>query len=88
MYRWSWFISGLGHIATSNGEVWVTGGRYGLVWADDTKAVSPDGHTTTFPSGDETVLLGLPWDTSKGKMQPDHEVLHDGACGFGELSGI
>ncbi|KAK5086085.1 hypothetical protein LTR70_007320 [Exophiala xenobiotica] len=82
--QWSWFISGLGHITLLNStdKVWVVGGKYGLVYADDTDTY---GHSTTFPSTDETVLLGLP--TADGK-QPEHEVLHEGACGWADLIGI
>lgn len=82
-HRWSWFISGLGHITlpSSTDEPWITGGRYGLVFADD---VHTSGHFTSFPSKDETVLLGLPTANSK---QPEHEVLHEGACNLDDLIG-
>lgn len=83
-HRWSWFISGLGHIQllNSSDEAWIVGGKYGLVYADD---VDTYGHYTTFPSKEETVLLGLP--TADGR-RPDHEVLHEGACTWEDLLGI
>ncbi|KAK5073797.1 hypothetical protein LTR64_007065 [Lithohypha guttulata] len=79
--QWSWFISGLGHITLpeSTDEAWIVGGRYGLVFADD---VYTSGHYTTFPSKDETVLLGLP---VLDGQQPEHEVLHEGACEWEDL---
>lgn len=73
----------MGHITLpdSTDEAWITGGRYGLVFADD---VNTTGHYTTFPSAEETVLLGLP---VMGGKEPDHEVLHEGACALADLIG-
>lgn len=67
---------------SSSGEVWVTGGKYGLIFADDVG--TSNGHLTTFPSGDETVLLTFA--TGMGAV-PEHEVLHEGPCGWEELLG-
>lgn len=82
--RFSILLSGLIHITlpSSSYEAWVTGGRYGIIYADD---VNTTGHHTTFPSGDETVLLGIP--TADGK-QPEHMVLHEGPCGWEDLVGL
>ena len=75
-------MSGLGHITlpTSSDEAWIVGGRYGLVFADDANTT---GHYTTFPGRDDTIILGLP--TANGQ-QPSHQVLHEGACTWGDLA--
>lgn len=89
--RYSWFITGLGHISLpyspdrltnpSITETWITGGRYGLVYADD---VYTDGHLTSFSSDQETVLLGLP---TAGGRQPEHMVVREGGCRWEDLVG-
>lgn len=53
-----------------------------MIFADD---VNTTGHDTTFPSQDETVLLGIPF---AGGGQPEHVVLHEGCCGWSDLVGI
>lgn len=51
------------------------------MFADD---VNTTGHHTTFPSSEQTVLLGLPLQNGR---QPEHEVLHEGACTWADLVG-
>ncbi|KAI1466796.1 uncharacterized protein F4812DRAFT_67217 [Daldinia caldariorum] len=58
-------------------EVTIHGGRYGLLYVEDTSDVSAWGHRTTFPGYDETVLLMLP---VRDGVNPPHTVLHDGPC--------
>lgn len=85
--QYVWFITGLVHLSLPNvtDEAWVYGGKYGLIFADDTVDVSRWGHITKYPGADETVASTIP--TENG-TRPDHVVLHDGACEPGELSGI
>lgn len=78
-------ISGLAHIQIHNStsEAWIIGGRYGLVFAGDTNTTN--GHSYTFPSGDDTVILNMP--TANGQV-PAHQVLHAGQCLPSELDAI
>ena len=73
------FLSGLAHITlpNSNQDVWVTGGKDGLIIAADTAAVSREGHFTTYPSTSETVALQI---VVEGGKEPAHTVLHAGPC--------
>ena len=77
-------MSGLAHITlpTSKDEVYVEGGKYGLIIAADTAAVSALGHNTTYPSNQETIALQIP--TAAGVV-PAHKVLHGGACSMTEM---
>ncbi|KAL9020292.1 MAG: hypothetical protein Q9185_002473 [Variospora sp. 1 TL-2023] len=54
----------------------IKGGRHGLIIAADTKDVSRVGHVTTYPTGEETVAISMPF--ADGKV-PEHVVLEDGA---------
>lgn len=65
------------------GEAWITGGKYGLIFADD--VATTNGHLTTFPGNDETALLTF---ATGGGAVPEHEVLHEGACGWDETIGL
>ena len=58
------------------------GGKNGLILAADTACVSRRGHTTVYPSREQTVAVVLPLD---GGEVPVHEVLHEGACVVEEL---
>ena len=91
--QWSLFVSGLGRIQIlandgsglvneSSDEAWITGGKYGLIFADDVG--TSNGHLTTFPSNDETVLLTF---ATAGGAVPEHDVLHEGPCGWEETVG-
>jgi hypothetical protein len=85
--RYVYFISGLAHITLPNatGEVWVQGGKYGLIIAADDAAVSKYGHTTSYPGDADTVALQVPF---KGGVAPNHTVLHSGPCTWPEMTGI
>ncbi len=74
---------GSGGVDKSAGEVWITGGKYGLIFADDVK--TSNGHLTTFPGNDETVLLTFATD---GGAVPEHDILHEGACGWEDMVGV
>jgi hypothetical protein len=55
----------------------VGGGTKGVIFAADTKAVSESGHTTFYPSSQQTVALQLP---TPGGAIPEHKVLYRGPC--------
>ncbi|KAI2784744.1 hypothetical protein F4815DRAFT_441047 [Daldinia loculata] len=80
--QYIWVISGLMHMSLPNAtdEVIVHGGRYGLMYIDDTADVSAGGHRSTFPGDDETILLMIP---VRGGINPPHWVLYDGPCRIG-----
>ncbi|EPQ55764.1 hypothetical protein GLOTRDRAFT_121223 [Gloeophyllum trabeum ATCC 11539] len=76
------FLSGLAHITLPNStqEAWVQGGRNGMIFAADTADVSLLGHSTAYPSGDQTVAMQIP---TEGGLVPNHTVLHSGPCVVG-----
>ena len=67
----------------SAGEAWVTGGKHGLIFADD--VATRNGHLTTFPSSDETVIVTF---ATEGGRVPEHDFLHEGACEWKEMAGL
>jgi hypothetical protein len=85
--RYSLFLSGLARISlpNSNSEAWVQGGKYGILIAADTKAVSKDGHITDFPGRDQTVIAQFSF--VDGKL-PEYKTLYDGPCSFNEMIGM
>jgi hypothetical protein len=85
--RYVAFLSGLAHITLPNAaeEVWVQGGKYGLIIAVDNAVVSEYGHITTYPSDADTVALQVPF--SSGVI-PNHMALHQGPCRWPEMAGI
>lgn len=71
------FIAGLAHVTLpqdSSQELWLVGGRGGLVIAADTTG---EGHITMYPSDQQTVTLTAPF---AGGVIPEHEVLKEGPC--------
>ncbi|KAI0004005.1 hypothetical protein F4779DRAFT_81257 [Xylariaceae sp. FL0662B] len=85
--QYVWYISGLSHISLPNatGDAWVYGGKYGLVYADDTADISSWGHLTQYPGNDETIAIQIP---VEGGVNPEHSVLHDGPCSWEETTGV
>ena len=83
MGRWNAFLSGLTHITIPNSqqEVYIEGGKYGLLLAADTADVSQSGHISS--TGAEEVT-GLMIPTPNGQL-PKHNVLHSNPCGPNEL---
>lgn len=95
------FLSGVAHITLTNSkdDVWITGGKFGVIVAADKDA--SDGHISTYPSADDTVSLQvcshlegiailvthlqIPF---KDGVVSHHEVVHDGPCGWEEMVGI
>lgn len=82
--RWVYFTSGKAVITlpTSSEKATVIGGQNGLILAADVQAVSRQGHTTVYPSMEQTVAVVSPLD---GGEVPVHEVLYQGACRVEEL---
>ena len=90
--RYSLFMAGLAHISVPNCsgppsecETWVSGGKYGMIIANDLKSDSKDGHITEFPSSDTTVIAQFPCD---GNVPPAHIVLHKGPCRPDEMLAL
>ncbi|KAL8992408.1 MAG: hypothetical protein Q9169_007124 [Polycauliona sp. 2 TL-2023] len=77
--QWVYYTSGKAVITLpkSPDTATVFGGANGLILAADVAAVSKLGHTTVYPSGQETTVVVMP---IKGNMVPKHTVLHKGAC--------
>lgn len=61
------------------------GGKYGLILAADTAAVSKKGHITRYPGDDTTTALQI---RIKDNVAPPHKVLHKGACRKDEVSEL
>lgn len=72
-------------LPNATGEAYVYGGKYGLIYADDTKDISSWGHITRYPGGDETIAVTFP---VRDGINPEHMVLHDGPCTTEEAFGI
>lgn len=72
------FLSGEAHITVpdSTTEAFVDGGKNGVIFAADIANVSANGHSTNYPSGEETRVLQIP----TGGTIPQHTVLHSGPC--------
>ncbi|KAI1082807.1 hypothetical protein F5B20DRAFT_577886 [Whalleya microplaca] len=85
--QYVWFISGVVHLSLPNatGDALVHGGKYGLIYADDTKDISGWGHRTQYPGNDETIAFQVPVEAG---INPGHTVLHDGPCSLGESIGV
>lgn len=82
------FTTGLAYITLpSDGNVsaLVPGGQFGLIFAADTKDVTPEGHRTQYPGITETIALQIP--TKDGKVPP-HSVLHTGPCIANDVAGV
>lgn len=89
--RFVWWISGLVHFTLPNitegvpSEALIYGGKYGLIFAEDTADVSVFGHGTEYPSADVTVSFSFP---TQGGVTPAHTVLHDGPCLVNDIAGL
>ena len=77
--RYVYFTSGAAKISlpTSEDTVTVKGGPYGLILATDIASVSTLGHSTVYPSHEQTIGVVVPL---TGNQVPVHRVLHAGAC--------
>ncbi|KAL5121116.1 hypothetical protein ACEQ8H_000967 [Pleosporales sp. CAS-2024a] len=90
--QYSLTMAGLIHIRTPYSglpdylnEVWVQGGRHGWVIAADLLEFAAQGHITTFPGTEKTVIAEFP---VAGNKPPAHEVLHVGPCTSEDLAGL
>jgi hypothetical protein len=90
--RYSLFLSGLAHISTPDSglpphlnEVYIAGGRHGIVIAADLKGIAGKGHVTTFPGLDRTIIAQFPVADNK---VPEHSVLHVGPCTLADLAEL
>lgn len=83
--QWVWFITGLAHITLpgSSDEAWIRGGKYGLLWAGDTREQSECGHSTLYH--EESVTLALM--TENGE-EPEHKIVRQGGCLPQDLLGL
>jgi hypothetical protein len=66
-------------------EVWIQGGKYGLIIADDTAGRTEHGHLTRYPSAANTIALQIPIEDRENFK---YKVLHKGACREEEMTGI
>lgn len=85
-------MSGLAHISTPNSglpahlnEVYISGGRHGMLIAADLKEVAAKGHVTEFPGNDQTLIAQFP---VRGNKTPEHRILHGGPCTWADLEGL
>ena len=85
-------MAGLAHISTPHSglpahlnEVYISGGRLGMLIAADTKEVAEQGHVTRFPGTERTVIAEFPVADNK---VPEHSVLHVGPCTLADLAGL
>jgi len=83
-------MAGLAHISTPHSglpahlnDVWISGGRQGMLIAADLKEVAAQGHVTTFPSQERTLIAQFP---VAGNKAPHHRVLHVGPCTYADLA--
>ncbi|KAL7629394.1 hypothetical protein AAE478_000914 [Parahypoxylon ruwenzoriense] len=77
--QYIWSLTGVVHVTLPNAtdDAFLYGGKYGLLYADDTPDISEWGHVTSYPSGDQVIVLSIP---VKDNVNPEHTVLHDGPC--------
>ncbi|KAH7371732.1 hypothetical protein BKA66DRAFT_514069 [Pyrenochaeta sp. MPI-SDFR-AT-0127] len=71
------FLSGVAHLTLpqdNETELWIVGGKGGLLFAVDTTG---QGHFTNYPTDQETVALVAPFE---GGRVPEYEVLNEGPC--------
>jgi hypothetical protein len=85
-------MAGLVHITTPYSglpsylnEVWIQGGRHGWLIAADLKEFAAQGHITTFPGTERTVIAQFP---VAGNKPHAHSILHIGPCGYVDLAEL
>ncbi|CZT22439.1 uncharacterized protein RCC_08309 [Ramularia collo-cygni] len=81
------FLSGLIHVTLPNStdDAWIIGGKYGLIFAEDTADVSEYGHGTEYPAKGDTIALEVP--LAPG-TKLNHTVLHAGGCMWEDQTGL
>ncbi|KAF2164859.1 hypothetical protein M409DRAFT_24764 [Zasmidium cellare ATCC 36951] len=82
-----YFATGLIRLSIPNTtqEAWVTGGKYGLIFAQDTPDKSQYGHLTEYVADEDTIALTVP--LAPGQ-ELKHKVLHSGGCTWREVAGL
>lgn len=85
--RLVYYASGLIRLSVPNTteEAWVVGGKYGLIFAQDTADKSQYGHLTEYVSDADTIAMTMP--LAEGQ-ELKHTVLHCGACTWEEMAGL
>jgi hypothetical protein len=85
-------MAGLAHITTPYSglpsylnEAWIQGGRHGWLIAADMKEIAAQGHITTFPGTEQTIIAQFP---IAGNKLPPHSVLHVGPCTYADLAEL
>ncbi|KAG5929737.1 hypothetical protein E4U53_002370 [Claviceps sorghi] len=78
---------GLAQISLYEGDeqVWVHGGKYGLIIAADTADRTKNGHRTQYPSASDTIAMEIP---IRDRESFKYSVLHSGACRESEMTGL
>jgi hypothetical protein len=85
-------MAGLAHISTPHSglpahlnDVWIQGGRQGMLIAADLKEIAARGHITEFPGTERTLIAQFP---VAGNKAPEHHVLHVGPCTYADLAEL
>ncbi|KAG6215213.1 hypothetical protein E4U50_007822 [Claviceps purpurea] len=80
-------LSGLAKISLYEGdeEVWLHGGKYGLIIAADTADRTREGHRTEYPSAADSIAMEIPIRDREGFK---YTVLHSGACRESDMTGL
>lgn len=87
IHRLVYFATGLIRLSIPNTtqEAWVTGGKYGLIYAQDTPDKSKYGHLTEYVADEDTIALTVPL---APHQELKHKVLHSGGCSWREMAGL
>lgn len=85
--RYVILLSGLAKISLYEGdeEVWLHGGKYGLIIAADTADRTREGHRTEYPSAADSIAMEIPIRDREGFK---YTVLHSGACRESDMTGL
>ncbi|KAI0890016.1 uncharacterized protein GGS22DRAFT_183364 [Annulohypoxylon maeteangense] len=85
--QWVWFINGQAEITLPNktDTALIDGGRYGLIFAGDTKDMSGWGHETRLISDGKLMVIMIP---VRDNVVPSHSVLNNGPCVMDEQVAI
>ncbi|KAG6006229.1 hypothetical protein E4U21_007191 [Claviceps maximensis] len=86
-FQYVLFLSGLAQISLHQGDeqVWLHGGKHGLIIAADTADRTKNGHRTQYPSAADTISVEIPIRDRQGFK---YTVLHPGACRRSDMTGL
>ncbi|KAF2774282.1 hypothetical protein EJ03DRAFT_322875 [Teratosphaeria nubilosa] len=85
------FLSGIIQVSLPNrtdaGSVgWVVGGKFDIIYAEDTADLSRYGHITQYVSDESTIAIAIPVANRTGSPLGQHKVLRaDGGCQTGDV---